>query len=125
MHVRMIFSNSLQVGDLDRSLSFYRDGMGLEIAWNDDMLAVLRGPGETAATLVLREVGGDAKPSLGQLGVTRIGWQVTSSGDLDSAEERLSRPGAQYPRDDDRGRGRGVTPAPDGPSALRGTPTGH
>src|SRR5260370_33195504 len=105
MHVPMIFSNYLQVGDLDRSLSFYRDGMGLEIAWNDDMLAVLRGPGETAATLVLREVGGDAKPSLGQLGVTRIGWQVTSSGDLDSAEERLARHRAPIQLDDQAERG--------------------
>ena len=37
----MIFSVYLQVGDLSRSLSFYRDGLGLEVAWNDDMLAVL------------------------------------------------------------------------------------
>ena len=37
----MIFSVYLQVGDLGRSLSFYRDGLGLEVAWNDDMIAVL------------------------------------------------------------------------------------
>ena len=33
----MIFSIYLQVGNLDRSLSFYRDGLGLEVAWNDDV----------------------------------------------------------------------------------------
>ena len=75
---------------------FYRDGLGLEVAWNDDMLAVLHGPDESASTLVIREVGGDAKQGLGQIGVTRIGWQVTSSADLDRAEERLTGQGAEY-----------------------------
>ena len=92
----MIVSVYLQVGDLGRSLSFYRDGLGLEVAWNDDTLAVLHGPDESASTLVLREVGGDAKQGLGQTGVTRIGWQVTSSADLDRAEERLTGQGAEY-----------------------------
>jgi catechol-2,3-dioxygenase len=89
----MIFSMYLQVGSLDRSLSFYRDGLGLEVAWNDDVVAVLRGSGETAATLVLREVRGETKPGLGQTGVTRIGWQMTTRAEFDSAEERLKRHG--------------------------------
>jgi catechol 2,3-dioxygenase-like lactoylglutathione lyase family enzyme len=114
----MIFSMYLQVGDFDRSLSFYRDGLGLEVAWNDDMLAVLRGAGETEANLVLREVGGDAKQPLGHAGVTRIGWQVTSLADLDSAEERLTRHGTQYQRVDGTDGGRIVTHDPDGLSVI-------
>ena len=114
----MIFSIYLQVGDLGRSLSFYRDGLGLEVAWNDGMLAVLDGPDESAATLVIREVGAGAKQGLGQVGVTRIGWQVTSSADLDRAEERLAGHGAQYQRDDEPDGGRIVTHDPDGLSIV-------
>jgi catechol 2,3-dioxygenase-like lactoylglutathione lyase family enzyme len=40
----MTFSVYLQVANLGRSLAFYRDGLGLEVTWNDDELAVLRGP---------------------------------------------------------------------------------
>jgi catechol 2,3-dioxygenase-like lactoylglutathione lyase family enzyme len=114
----MIFSMYLQVDDLDRSLSFYRDGLGLEAAWNDGMLAVLRGAGETEANLVLREIPGHARQGLGQAGVTRIGWQVTSTADLDRAEERLTRHGAQYQRVDGTDGGRIVTHDPDGLSVI-------
>lgn len=37
-------------------MSFYRDGLGLEVDWKDDVLAVLRSPGDTAHALVIREV---------------------------------------------------------------------
>ena len=114
VHLPMIFSMYLQVGKLDRSLSFYRDGLGLEVAWNDDTVAVLRGSGESAANLVLREVGGGTKQSLGQAGVTRIGWQLTTPAELDSAEERLKRHGVQYRRTDVSDGGRIVTHDPDG-----------
>ena len=114
----MIFSVYLQVGDLERSLSFYRDALGLEVAWNDEMLAVLRGTGESPATLVLREVSGSAKPELGQAGVARIGWQVASPADLDTAEERLARHGAHYRRVDEPDGGRIATHDPDGLSVI-------
>ena len=114
----MILSVYLQVAHLDRSLSFYRDGLGLEVIWNDDMLALLRGTGENPGTLVLRDVGGDAKQRMGQAGVTRIGWQVTSSADLDTAEERLTGYGTQYQRVDESDGGRIVTHDPDGLSII-------
>ena len=114
----MILSVYLQVAHLDRSLSFYRDGLGLEVIWNDDMLALLRGTGENPGTLGLRDVGGDAKQRMGQAGVTRIGWQVTSSADLDSAEERLTGYGTQYQRVDESDGGRIVTHDPDGLSII-------
>jgi len=110
----MIFSMYLQIRDLDRSLSFYRDALGLEVAWNDDMVAVLRGTGETAANLILRAVGRETKPGVGQAGVTRIGWQMTSSAEFDSAEERLKRHGGQYQRTNVGDGGRIVTRDPDG-----------
>jgi catechol 2,3-dioxygenase-like lactoylglutathione lyase family enzyme len=110
----MTFSAYLQVANLGRSLAFYRDGLGLEVAWNDDELAVLRGPGQPPGTLVIRQVGGDARRGMGQTGVTRIGWQVTSPADLDSAEERLARHGAQYQRPDDTNGKRITTRDPDG-----------
>ena len=114
VHLSMIFSMYLQVGKLDRSLSFYRDGLGLEVAWNDDTVVVLHGPGESAANLVLREVGGGTKQGLGQAGVTRIGWQLTTPAELDGAEERLKRHGGQYQRTDVSKGGRIVTHDPDG-----------
>jgi len=110
----MIFSVYLQVADLERSLSFYRDGLGLEVAWNDDVVAVLRGTPESAATLALREVSGSTTPGMGQTGVARIGWQVTSTADLDAAEERLTALGVPYRRDDETGGGRVETHDPDG-----------
>jgi len=110
----MSFSVYLQVASLERSLAFYRDGLGLEVAWSDDVIAVLRGPGEHAATLVIRQVDGGARRGFGQAGVTRIGWQVTSPADLDSAEERLARHGAQYRRPDDTNGNRIATHDPDG-----------
>jgi len=94
----MTFSMYLQVCHLDRSLPFYRDALGLEVAWKDDMVAVLRGTGDTSATLLLREIGGEPKQHLGEAGVTRIGWQATSSAELDSAEERLAQDRHSRPR---------------------------
>jgi hypothetical protein len=82
------------------------------------MLALLRGTGENPGTLVLRDVGGDAKQRMGQAGVTRIGWQVTSSADLDTAEERLTGYGTQYQRVDESDGGRIVTHDPDGLSII-------
>jgi catechol 2,3-dioxygenase-like lactoylglutathione lyase family enzyme len=110
----MIFSVYLQVGDLERSLSFYRDGLGLEVAWNDDTVAVLRGPDESPGTLALREVSGSARPGMGEAGVARIGWQVTSSAELDGAEERLTGLGVQYRRAGEEDTGRIETHDPDG-----------
>jgi catechol-2,3-dioxygenase len=127
----MIFSVYLQVGELARSLSFYRDGLGLEVAWNDDKVAVLRGPDEPTSTLVLREVGASPRPGLGQAGVSRLGWQLASPADLDIAEERLAKHGVQYQREgsadrvvtDDPDGLRVVLFVPDDPS-LTGKPPG-
>jgi catechol-2,3-dioxygenase len=98
VHMPGIFTAYLQVSDLERSLSFYRDGLGLEADWNDGTLAVLRSPGSAAHTLVLREVGNGAERRLGEVGVTRIAWEMTGPADLDGAEERLSEHAVHYQR---------------------------
>jgi catechol-2,3-dioxygenase len=98
VHMPGIFTAYLQVSDLERSLSFYRDGLGLEADWNDGTLAVLRSPGSAAHTLVLRGVGNGAERRLGEVGVTRIAWEMTHTADLDAAEERLSQHAVHYQR---------------------------
>ncbi|MBV9205714.1 MAG: VOC family protein [Actinobacteria bacterium] len=93
-----IFSVFIQVRDLDHALSFYRDVLGLEVEQNDSALAILRSRGDTTHTLVLREIGDRDRHGLGEAGVTRIGWQVKDSADLDAAEELLARHAVQYRR---------------------------
>ena len=73
-----IFGVYLQVRDLDRSVSFYQNALGLEVDWNDDKLAVLHGPEETSDTVVIREIGEGAAHHLGEAGVTRLFWRVAT-----------------------------------------------
>jgi catechol-2,3-dioxygenase len=113
-----IFTAYLQVGNLERSLSFYRDGLGLEADWNDGTLAVLRSPGTVAHTLVLREVGDGAERRLGAVGVTRLAWQMTHPADLDDAEERLSQHAVRYQRFREADADRIVMRDPDGLSVI-------
>jgi len=124
-----IFTAYLQVSDLERSLSFYRDGLGLEADWNDGALAVLRSPGTAAHTLVLREVGDGAERPLGEVGVTRLAWQMTHPAELDDAEARLSRHALRYQRLREADADRIVMRDPDGLTvilfhAIGPTPTG-
>ena len=124
-----IFTAYLQVSELERSLSFYRDGLGLEAEWNDGTLAVLRSPGTASHALVLREVGDGAERRLGEVGVTRLAWQMTNPADLDDAEERLSQHAVRYQRLREADADRIVMRDPDGLSvilfhAAGPTPTG-
>ena len=124
-----IFTAYLQVSELERSLSFYRDGLGLEAEWNDGTLAVLRSPGTASHALVLREVGDGAERRLGEVGVTRLAWQMTNPADLDDAEERLSRHAVRHQRLREADADRIVMRDPDGLSvilfhAAGPTPTG-
>jgi catechol-2,3-dioxygenase len=113
-----MFAAYVQVGDLERSLSFYRDGLGLEVNWKDDVLAVLRSPGDMAYALVIREVGGGARHAVGEAGVARLGWQVTDPADLDRAEERLASHAVPYQRFHEMDAERIVTHDPDGLSVI-------
>jgi catechol-2,3-dioxygenase len=91
----------LQVADLDRSLSFYRDVLALKVDWNDGTLAVLHGPVESADTLVLREIGKKAQRRLYQIGVTRVFLRVSDPADLDRAEEFFTREQVPHQRHHD------------------------
>jgi catechol-2,3-dioxygenase len=129
VHMPGIFTAYLQVKDLERSLSFYRDGLGLEVEWNDGTLAVLRNPGAAAHTLVMREVGDGAERGLGGVGVTRIAWEMTQPAELDDAEERLSHHAVHYQRLREADADRIVLRDPDGLTvilfhAVGPTPTG-
>src|SRR6516164_8396830 len=60
LYVPRIFSAYVQVRDLDRSLSFYQDTLGLEIECRDGALALLRSGGDSEHTLVIRQIGDHA-----------------------------------------------------------------
>ena len=113
-----IFTAYLQVSDLERSLSFYRDGLGLDVEWNDGTLSVLRSPGTASHTLVLRAVGDGAERRLGEVGVTRIAWQMTQPAELDDAEERLSQHAVRYQRSREADADRIVLRDPDGLTVI-------
>ena len=93
-----LFGVYLQVGDLDRSLSFYRDVLALEVIWNDGALAVLHGHRAPADSLVIREIGQAARHPMGKAGVTRVLWRTWDRAELDSAEEHLTRQQVTYQR---------------------------
>lgn len=93
-----IFGVYLQVRDLDQSLTFYQDVLGLKIDWNDGTLAVLRGPYDTGDMLVIRVIGNGARHHTGETGVTRLFWRVSDPVDLDTVEERLTRDSVPYER---------------------------
>ena len=92
-----LFGVYLQVGDLDRSLTFYRDLLALEVVWNDGALAVLHG-GRATDSLVIREIGKAARHTTGEAGVTRVLWHAGDPAELDSAEELLTRQRVPYQR---------------------------
>lgn len=85
-----IFGVYIQVADMDRSISFYRDVLALELGWSDGAMAVMHSPVDPGGRLVLRQVGGEARRDLGEPGVTRVLWRAADSADLDRAEEYLS-----------------------------------
>lgn len=93
-----LFGVYLQVPDLERSLSFYRDLLGLEVGWSDGTLAVLRSRSDTTGGLVIREISGGTRHDLGEAGVSRLFWKVSDSAELDNAEKLLARHDVQYQR---------------------------
>jgi catechol 2,3-dioxygenase-like lactoylglutathione lyase family enzyme len=93
-----IFGVYIQVCDLDRSLSFYRDVLALELDWSDGVMAVMHSSVEPADALVLRQVGEGARRDLGEPGVTRVLWRTRDSADLDRAEEYLRSLDVSYLR---------------------------
>jgi catechol-2,3-dioxygenase len=92
------FGVHVQVRDLDRSVSFYQNVLGLGVIWKDEKLAVLSSPEDIGDTLVLRDIGATARPHAGEVGVTRLFWRVGDLAALDDTEDRLIRHSIPYQR---------------------------
>jgi catechol 2,3-dioxygenase-like lactoylglutathione lyase family enzyme len=118
LHLGQLFGVLVQVKDLEQSLSFYRDVLGLRVEQNDGMVALLSGADAGVRTLALRQVGPRATHYLGGTGVSRIAWQVRSSAELDLAEQQLQRHGVRYDRPSGETVDSIVTADPDGLSVV-------
>lgn len=75
------------VRDLDRSVAFYRELLGVEVVDSSPTAALLTNSG--GAEVVLRAMGEFAQHVLGSLGVQYVVWTVPSREDLDRCERRL------------------------------------
>ena len=75
------------VRDLDRSVRFYAELLGLDIADRSPTAALLVSP--AGAHLILRAMGRSAMHVLGGTGVQYVAWVVSTAADLARCEEVL------------------------------------
>jgi catechol 2,3-dioxygenase-like lactoylglutathione lyase family enzyme len=75
------------VQELNRSVSFYQDVLGLEVVDRSPTAVLLMGSAGTQ--LVLRSMGGNAQHPLGGVGVQYVVWTASSKDDLDRCEKVL------------------------------------
>ncbi|HTT51255.1 MAG TPA: VOC family protein [Streptosporangiaceae bacterium] len=75
------------VQQLDRSISFYRDVLGLHVADQSPTAALLASPAGTE--LILRAMGSDAAHPLGAVGLQYVLWTAAGQEDLDRCERVL------------------------------------
>jgi catechol 2,3-dioxygenase-like lactoylglutathione lyase family enzyme len=75
------------VPDLDRSVSFYLEVLGLEVADRSPTAALLISA--EGSQLVLRSMGSSAAHALGSIGVQYVIWTAEGKEDLDRAEAVL------------------------------------
>jgi catechol 2,3-dioxygenase-like lactoylglutathione lyase family enzyme len=86
------------VQDLNRSVSFYTDVLGLEVSDRATTAALLSSEG--GSQLVLRAIGGHGNRALGGLGVQYLIWTVTGEAALDRCEQALKDRSALVERRD-------------------------
>jgi catechol-2,3-dioxygenase len=77
----------IYVRDLDRSVSFYRDLLELEVIDSSPTAALLAV--RDGSHLVLRATGGSSPRPLGAIGLQYVTWMMPSQADLDRAETLL------------------------------------
>jgi catechol-2,3-dioxygenase len=77
------------VRNLDKSVSFYRELLGLDIVDRSPTAALL--VTADGSELVLREFGSNAPHPLGSIGVQYLSWSTSSREDLDHRTEILRR----------------------------------
>jgi catechol-2,3-dioxygenase len=75
------------VQELDRSVAFYRDVLGLDVADRSTTAALL--VAGSGSELILRAMGGNAAHPLGGVGVQYVTWAVAEKADLDQIERAL------------------------------------
>jgi catechol-2,3-dioxygenase len=77
------------VRDLDKSVSFYRELLDLEVADSSTTAALLHSA--DGWQLVLRAFGENAPHSLGSIGVQYLSWSTATKADLDRRTDILRR----------------------------------
>lgn len=75
------------VHQLDRSVAFYRDVLGLEVVDRDTTAALLAS--DAGAELILRAMGSNAPHPLGAVGVQYVTWAADGQDELDRIEAAL------------------------------------
>ncbi len=75
------------VQQLRRSVSFYRDVLGLEVTDESPTAALLTSPG--GAQLILRAMGANAAHPLGGVGLQYVTWTAAGEEDLGRCERML------------------------------------
>ncbi len=98
LNITGICSVAVQVRSLDRSLTFYRDLLGLHLARREGWIPQLKGHGSSAPMMVLLELGERATHYTGSTGIARVAWQVGTQADLDVAERLLESRGLRFQR---------------------------
>ena len=84
-----VASSVIFVSDLSRSVSFYRDVFGCELAVQESAAALLLAPG--GFQLYLVEIGADTQHPSGGVGVQYLMWATDSEDDLRRFEAALRR----------------------------------
>jgi catechol 2,3-dioxygenase-like lactoylglutathione lyase family enzyme len=79
------------VRELDRSVSFYTDVLGLEVVDRSATAALLSSP---TAQLILRAMGDNAAHPLGAVGLQYAVWTAASQSGVDASEQALKNHGA-------------------------------
>jgi catechol 2,3-dioxygenase-like lactoylglutathione lyase family enzyme len=85
-HGARLGSAVMFVQDLDRSVSFYRQVLALDVVDATPTAALLAGDG---AQLILRSMGSGAVHSLGGVGVQYVIWTAADEPDLERCERAL------------------------------------
>lgn len=78
---------TIYVSDLDASVSFYTELLGLSVSDRDSTAALLASA--TRSPLVLRSMGPNATRAPGSLGVQYLVWAAATHKDLEEAERML------------------------------------
>jgi catechol 2,3-dioxygenase-like lactoylglutathione lyase family enzyme len=77
------------VHQLDRSVAFYQDVLGLELVDRDPTAALLAST--AGAQLILRAMGSNAPHPLGAVGVQYVTWAAAGPDELSRIEQELRR----------------------------------